>query len=59
VAVTLTERNSRLVGTSTLDITGDGIGEVGMWTWHVTVSDALGDWTSVQGTVDVQTSHCI
>jgi len=59
VAVTLTERSGVLVGTSTLDTTGDDIGEVGMWTWEVTVSDALGNTTRVQGTIDVQTRYCI
>jgi hypothetical protein len=59
VTVTLTERSGVLVGTSTLDTNGDDVGEVGLWTWQVTVSDALGNTTRVQGTVDVQTRHCI
>jgi RNA polymerase sigma factor (sigma-70 family) len=58
VAVTLTERSGVLIGTSTLDNSGDGMPDIGLWTWQITVSDALGNTTRVQGTVDVQTFHC-
>ena len=58
LAVTLTERSGTLVGSSALDRNGDGVPDVGTWTWQINVSDALGNTTRVQGTVDVQTFHC-